>query len=199
MPSFFYNYGIRGSTKVTEATRLRQDYGEAGREHREKIMFIDQAKIFVSAGKGGNGCLSFRREKYVPKGGPDGGDGGKGGSVYFEADENLDTLLDFTGKHNWRAGNGGDGEGIFRNRREGEKRSVSSDCPEDQLLLLQPSFHDPKAFEYGCLGARSVQPVLQPGFRHRQVPGYPDQRVQHPGGATHLPAMGCADVTEGQL
>jgi len=74
-------------------------------------MFIDQAKISVKAGKGGNGCLSFRREKFVPKGGPDGGDGGRGGNVYFEVVENLDTLLDFAGKHHWNAENGKDGEG----------------------------------------------------------------------------------------
>ncbi len=69
-------------------------------------MFIDEAKIYVKAGDGGNGCVSFRREKFVPKGGPDGGDGGKGGDVYFEVVEGKDTLLDFAGKHHWRAGNG---------------------------------------------------------------------------------------------
>ena len=74
-------------------------------------MFIDEAKIQVKAGKGGNGCLSFRREKFVPKGGPDGGNGGRGGNVYFQAAENLDTLLDFAGKHHWHAKNGADGEG----------------------------------------------------------------------------------------
>ena len=58
------------------------------------VMFIDKAQIWVKAGDGGNGCLSFRREKYVPKGGPDGGNGGRGGNVYFKAAENLDTLLD---------------------------------------------------------------------------------------------------------
>jgi GTPase len=69
-------------------------------------MFIDEAKIHVKAGDGGNGKVSFRREKYVPNGGPDGGDGGKGGDLIFIADPNLDTLLDFAGKHNWRAQNG---------------------------------------------------------------------------------------------
>ena len=69
-------------------------------------MFVDEAKIHVKAGDGGNGKVSFRREKYVPNGGPDGGDGGKGGDLIFLADANLDTLLDFAGKHNWRAQNG---------------------------------------------------------------------------------------------
>ena len=62
-------------------------------------MFIDQASIYVKAGNGGHGCVSFRREKYIPKGGPDGGDGGRGGHVYFMAVDDLDTLIDFSGKH----------------------------------------------------------------------------------------------------
>ncbi len=83
-------------------------------------MFIDKAKIQVKAGDGGNGCVSFRREKYVPKGGPDGGDGGRGGSVYFQAVENLDTLIDFAGKHHWRAQNGRPGSGNNRHGANGQ-------------------------------------------------------------------------------
>lgn len=56
------------------------------------MKFVDEATIIVEAGKGGHGCLSFRREKYVPKGGPDGGDGGDGGSVYLEAEESLNKI-----------------------------------------------------------------------------------------------------------
>ena len=59
------------------------------------MKFVDEAKIKVDAGDGGNGCIGFRREKYVPRGGPDGGDGGDGGDVYLQADENLNTLIDF--------------------------------------------------------------------------------------------------------
>ena len=74
-------------------------------------MFVDEAVINVRAGDGGNGCVSFRREKFVPKGGPDGGDGGNGGSVIFVADENKNTLLDFAGKHHWYAPRGEHGMG----------------------------------------------------------------------------------------
>jgi GTP-binding protein len=74
-------------------------------------MFVDEAQIQVKAGDGGNGCISFRREKFVPKGGPDGGDGGNGGSVYFEARADKDTLLDFAGKHHWHAEDGKHGQG----------------------------------------------------------------------------------------
>lgn len=74
-------------------------------------MFVDRAEIEVLAGDGGNGCVSFRREKYVPNGGPDGGDGGDGGSVYLEATHGVDTLLDMLGRHQWRAERGNHGMG----------------------------------------------------------------------------------------
>ena len=72
-------------------------------------MFIDKVKIYIKAGNGGNGCVSFRREKYVSHGGPDGGDGGKGGDVIFVADEGKNTLLDFKYRRKFVAPNGGDG------------------------------------------------------------------------------------------
>jgi GTP-binding protein len=83
-------------------------------------MFIDQAQIWVKAGDGGHGCVSFRREKFIPKGGPDGGDGGNGGNVYFQAAGNLDTLLDFSGKHHWQAKNGQPGSGNNKHGANGE-------------------------------------------------------------------------------
>ena len=74
-------------------------------------MFVDKAKIIVKAGNGGNGAVSFHREKYVAAGGPDGGDGGRGGDVIFQVDTNLSTLLDFRYKRKFSAPNGQDGSG----------------------------------------------------------------------------------------
>lgn len=73
-------------------------------------MFIDKAKIFVTAGRGGDGCISFRREKYVPLGGPDGGNGGKGGDIYIETDTKKSTLLDLSYRPKFFAQNGNKGE-----------------------------------------------------------------------------------------
>jgi GTP-binding protein len=75
------------------------------------MKFVDEVRIRVEAGDGGNGCVSFRREKYVPLGGPDGGDGGDGGSVYLRAARNLNTLVDFRFRSVYRAGHGGKGLG----------------------------------------------------------------------------------------
>lgn len=75
------------------------------------MKFIDEAEIRVEAGDGGNGCVSFRREKYIPKGGPDGGDGGDGGDVYLVAEPNLNTLADFRHRRLFRAGRGQNGMG----------------------------------------------------------------------------------------
>ena len=83
-------------------------------------MFIDQAKIFVQAGAGGNGCVSFRREKYVPHGGPDGGDGGNGGSVFLEVSASLSTLNSFRSKRHHRAGRGQHGRGSNQAGRSGK-------------------------------------------------------------------------------
>lgn len=90
------------------------------------MKFVDEAVITVEAGKGGNGCMSFRREKYIPKGGPDGGDGGDGGSVYFEADENLNTLIDYRFTRHYKAANGQSGMG----------RNCTGAKGEDQVLRV---------------------------------------------------------------
>jgi GTPase len=82
-------------------------------------VFVDEVEIHVRAGDGGRGCISFRREKYVPRGGPNGGDGGRGGSVILEADEGLGTLLDFRYKRHYAAPRGGHGEGSDRHGANG--------------------------------------------------------------------------------
>ena len=84
------------------------------------MKFVDEATITVEAGKGGNGCMSFRREKFIPKGGPDGGDGGDGGSVWVEADESLNTLIDYRFTRHYKAQNGEGGRGANCTGAKGE-------------------------------------------------------------------------------
>ena len=75
------------------------------------MKFLDEAKIFLQSGKGGNGCVSFRREKYVEFGGPDGGDGGNGGNIVFKGSKNRNTLIDFRFQQHFKAQKGKDGAG----------------------------------------------------------------------------------------
>lgn len=82
-------------------------------------MFVDHAKIYVKAGDGGNGCVAFRREKYVPRGGPSGGNGGRGGDVYFRGTSHLNTLLPLKYQQHFKAGRGGHGSGAKRYGKSG--------------------------------------------------------------------------------
>src|SRR5205814_9140154 len=82
------------------------------------FMFYDHTKIYVKAGSGGDGSIHFRREKFAPFGGPDGGDGGRGGSIYFEATTNLNTLIDFRYRQHFKAGSGEPG---IRQKMHGAK------------------------------------------------------------------------------
>lgn len=91
-------------------------------------MFIDYTKIFIKSGDGGNGCISFRREKYVPKGGPNGGDGGKGGDIVFRASAQLNTLVDFTYKRHHKAGRGAHGLGGDKNGKNGKDEVILVPC-----------------------------------------------------------------------
>ena len=88
-------------------------------------MFIDETKITVHAGDGGHGCIAFRREKFVPRGGPSGGDGGNGGSIYIIASDQDNTLLKFRYKHIFRAGRGNHGEGSNRHGKNGEDLEIA--------------------------------------------------------------------------
>jgi GTP-binding protein len=96
-------------------------------------MFIDRAKIYVEGGAGGNGCLAFRREKFVPRGGPSGGDGGDGGSVYLRATDQMNTLLSFRYNPQYKADRGRHGEGSTCHGRSGEDLVV--DVPVGTLAL----------------------------------------------------------------
>jgi len=111
------------------------------------MKFIDEVSIRVKAGDGGNGCVSFRREKYVPRGGPDGGDGGKGGDIILVADQNLRTLLDLSYKRNYKAKNGQHGQGAQKNGKNGTvlvlpvpPGSMVYDAASNQMLadLVKP-------------------------------------------------------------
>src|SRR5436189_1346428 len=83
-------------------------------------MFIDRVVVHVVAGTGGNGASSFRREKFVPRGGPDGGDGGRGGSVYLKASPSVSTLIEFSNRRHFKAGRGGNGAGAKKHGKAGE-------------------------------------------------------------------------------
>ena len=92
------------------------------------MQFIDEARISVKAGEGGNGCISFRHEKYIPKGGPDGGNGARGGSIIIHADKQLNTLLDFKYKRSYRAERGENGRGKDQGGKSGKDEIVKVPC-----------------------------------------------------------------------
>lgn len=123
------------------------------------MKFVDEAVIKIEAGNGGHGCLSFRREKFVPRGGPDGGDGGDGGSIFFEGDSELNTLVDFRFKRHFKAENGQCGMGSNCTGKKGDDLIIhvpvgtliyDIDTGEllgdirhahDRLLIAQGGFH----------------------------------------------------------
>jgi GTP-binding protein len=104
-------------------------------------MFVDEVDIHVEAGHGGRGCMSFRREKFVPRGGPDGGDGGSGGSVFLVADPHRNTLVQFRFNPEFRAQRGGNGEGSNRHGRNG--RDLEVPVPVGTLVFVK----DPESGE----------------------------------------------------
>lgn len=101
------------------------------------MQFIDEVKVFVRAGNGGNGCISFRREKYVPKGGPDGGNGGNGGSVIIRADKQLNTLLDYKYRRHYEGERGEHGRGKKQDGKWG--REVLLKVPLGTIVRDAPS------------------------------------------------------------
>src|SRR5216683_7941247 len=144
-------------------------------------MFIDRVVIQVAAGTGGSGASSFRREKFVPKGGPDGGDGGKGGSVYIKVDHNLGTLLDYRYHTHWRAERGQHGKG----------KNMSGKSAEDVYLPV-PAGTEVRDAETGEVLGEMIKPdqvlLVAKGGRggrgnqHFATPTHQSPREWEPGG-----------------
>jgi len=146
-------------------------------------MFIDQAKITARSGKGGDGAVAFRREKFVPRGGPDGGDGGRGGDVILLAQERVHTLLRFRYERHFAAGNGGDGSGNNRSGKKGQDVTIfvppgtviyDEDGTEPLADLARPGMS--VVIAHGGRGGRGnahfATPVRQtPRFAEKGVPG----------------------------
>ncbi|ADL07533.1 GTPase ObgE [Thermosediminibacter oceani] len=146
-------------------------------------MFVDRAKIYVKAGDGGNGVVAFRREKYVPRGGPSGGDGGKGGDVVLMVDSNLSTLQDFKYRAHYKAQRGQNGQGSNKIGKSGEDLvikvppgTVVKDAETGEILadLVKPgqTFIAARGGRGGRGNARFVSPVNQaPDFAEKGEPG----------------------------
>src|SRR5436190_5888809 len=122
-------------------------------------MFIDQARITVRAGNGGHGCIAFRREKFVPRGGPSGGDGGNGGDIYLVTDPNENTLLKFRFNHLFEAERGQHGMGSNWHGKNGQNRYIriprGTVVYEDETGELLHDFTDEKEefrIDAGCWG-----------------------------------------------
>src|SRR5256886_5760401 len=152
-------------------------------------MFIDRVIVQVVAGAGGSGASSFRREKFVPKGGPDGGDGGKGGSVYLKADPNLATLLDYRYHTLWRADRGQHGKG----------KNMSGKSGEDIYLPVPPGTEVRDA-DTGEIVGEMIKPdatlLVAKGGRggrgnqHFATPTHQSPREWEPGEAGEEPRLG---------
>ena len=108
------------------------------------MKFLDEAKIYLKAGNGGSGCLSFRREKYIEFGGPDGGDGGAGGDIVFKAAENLNTLIDFRYKQHFKSGSGRSGAGKNKTGLNGRRLIIN--VPVGTVILSEDKKHILKDF-----------------------------------------------------
>ena len=137
--------------------------------------FVDTAKILVKSGKGGNGAVSFHREKYVAAGGPDGGDGGRGGDVILRVDDHMSTLMDFRYKRKYVAGNGMDGTGKRCSGRDGEDMvikvplgTVVRDAASGQIIC-DMSTREPVVLARGGNGGWGNKHFATPT---RQVPNF---------------------------
>src|SRR5438128_7583397 len=111
-------------TSLCDAGNLCVDLARVDTRFNDPVMFVDRIKVFAQAGNGGRGCISFRREKFVPKGGPDGGDGGRGGDVILRADRHVDNLSNLFYEPIIKAKNGGHGMGKKMAGRAGADKIV---------------------------------------------------------------------------
>lgn len=142
-------------------------------------MFIDKAAIFVKGGDGGNGCVSFRREKYVPHGGPDGGDGGKGGDVILRVSGKIDTLLDLTPRVKYIAERGAHGKGSTKNGKNGKdliidlpRGTIIKDKESDRILKDMSTVGETIVIARGGRGGRGNK---QFASATNQVPRYAEK------------------------
>ncbi|HHE32586.1 MAG TPA: GTPase ObgE [Chlorobaculum parvum] len=150
------------------------------------MKFVDSAKISVKAGDGGRGCVSFRREKFVPKGGPDGGDGGRGGHVYLRANRQLSTLLDFKYRKSYIAGRGEHGMGARKSGKNGndvvigvpcgtvvrnaETGEVLCDMVEDgQEIMIAKGGRGGQGNQHFATATRQAPRFAQPGEKGEEV------------------------------
>ena len=137
--------------------------------------FVDKAKILIRAGNGGNGAVAFHREKYVAAGGPDGGDGGRGGDIVFTVDDNMSTLMDFRYKRKYVAGNGGNGAGKRCSGKDGESLYIK--VPRGTLIRdaeTNAIMHDMSTGEdyVACRGGRGGWGNKHFATPTRQVPNF---------------------------
>ncbi len=150
------------------------------------MKFLDQAKIYIQSGDGGAGCVSFRREKYIEFGGPNGGDGGKGGSVYIEAVPNLNTLIDFRYHQHFKAQKGFPGQGSDKAGRKGEdiviKVPVGTEIlADDQQTLIADMIEPGQRFMIakggdGGRGNAQFKSATNQAPRYAE-PGWPGQEM----------------------
>ena len=150
------------------------------------MKFVDSASIFVQAGEGGRGCVSFRREKFVPKGGPDGGDGGDGGSVWLRTNSHLTTLLDFKYKKKYLAPRGAHGQGARKSGRKGADIYVDVPCgtlvrnaetgavladltEEDQEIMIARGGHGGRGNQHFATSTNQAPRRSEPGWKGEEL------------------------------
>ena len=140
-------------------------------------MFTDRAEIYLRSGKGGDGHVSFRREMYVPAGGPDGGDGGKGGDIIFEVDEGLNTLSEFRYNRKFHAENGEDGKKKRMSGKDGQDLiikvppgTVIKEKETGKVVADMSHENRREVILRGGRGEKETNIMLQPPCRHQSMP-----------------------------